>query len=73
MKSLLKDGDSFLEHSTSCFEYRQEFTRFHLFFFTGDSLEYLCRKCGLVSELVANEEREPGHQYISDRFYDAGR
>ena len=70
---LLKDGDSFLEHSTSCFEYRQEFTRFHLFFFTGDSLEYLCRKCGLVSELVANEEREPGHQYISYRFYDAGR
>ena len=73
MKSLLKDENSFLEHSTSCFEYRQEYSRFHLFFFTGISLEYLCRKCGLVAELVANEERRPGRQYISYRFYHAGR
>ena len=78
MKSLLKDGDSFMEHSTSCYEYRQEFTRFHLFFFTGRSLDVLCRRTGLRSELIANTDRvEKNHQYISYRFYpetgEAGR
>lgn len=71
MKSLLKNGNSFMEHSTSCYEYRQEFTRFHLFFFTGDSLNCLCRKCGLAATLVANEERRPERQYISYRFHQA--
>lgn len=78
MKSLLKDKDSFMEHSTSCYEYRQEFTRFHLFFFTGRSLDVLCGRTGLRAELIANTDQvEKNHQYISYRFYpetgEAGR
>lgn len=56
LRSLLKDKDSLMVHSTECYEYRIEFSRFHLFFFTGDSVEYLCRRCGLESFAPVREE-----------------
>ena len=46
MKTLLKNRDSMMLHSTPCFEYAYEYTRFHLIFFTGDALEYLAAKTG---------------------------
>lgn len=49
MKRLLRDSEAKMAHSTSCYEYKHEETRFHTFFFTGDSLEYLCKKTGLQS------------------------
>jgi hypothetical protein len=46
MASLLKK-DGIMAHSTECFEYRHEYSRFHLFFFTGNSLQPLLENAGL--------------------------
>ena len=53
MASLLKPG-SLMSHATPCFDYRFEFTRFHLFFFLGRSREVLTQRAGL--EVVSFEE-----------------
>lgn len=47
MKGLLKNKNSKMSHSTSCYIYKHEKTRFHTHFFTGKSLEVLCKKIGL--------------------------
>jgi hypothetical protein len=46
-KSLLKDNNCKMSHSTGCFEYLYEYTRFHLFFYTGRSVQLICEKAGL--------------------------
>ena len=46
MSSLLPPG-SMMSHATPCFEYRFEFTRFHLFFFLGRSRHILADRAGL--------------------------
>ncbi len=45
--SLLADG-GVMVHSTACFEYVYEYTRFHLCFYTGNSLGEICRRVGIV-------------------------
>ena len=47
MKSLLKSPESKMAHSTSCYIYKHEITRFHTHFFTGKSVEILCQRAGL--------------------------
>jgi hypothetical protein len=47
MASLLPP-DGLMSHATPCFEYRFEFTRFHLFFFLGRSKAFLAEQAGLV-------------------------
>ena len=46
MSSLLPTG-GMMSHATPCFEYRFEFTRFHLFFFLGRSRQILADRAGL--------------------------
>ena len=46
LSGILKDG-GMMAHSTACYEYAFEHTRFHVFFFTGKSLSVLCEKAGL--------------------------
>lgn len=46
MSSLLPAG-GMMSHATPCFEYRFEFTRFHLFFFLGRSRAFLSDRAGL--------------------------
>ena len=46
MSSLLPAG-GMMSHATPCFEYRFEFTRFHLFFFLGQSRAFLADRAGL--------------------------
>jgi Methyltransferase domain len=46
MASLLKKEGSMV-HRTPCFKYACERTRFHLYFFTGDSLREICHKASL--------------------------
>ena len=46
MSSLLPTG-GMMSHATPCFEYRFEFTRFHLFFFLGRSRHFLADRAGL--------------------------
>lgn len=48
-KSLLKDQNSIMVHSTPCYEYLYEYTRFHLIFYTGRSINTLCKKTGLIA------------------------
>lgn len=44
-ESLLKDGGR-MAHATACYKYVYEYTRFHLFFYTGNSMEMICRQAG---------------------------
>ena len=46
MASLLKP-DAIMAHTTPCFEYRYEMTRFHLFFFVGKSRQIMAARAGL--------------------------
>ena len=46
MASLLPAG-ALMSHATPCFEYRFEFTRFHLFFFLGKSREWIAKQAHL--------------------------
>jgi hypothetical protein len=55
MKSLLKDDNSVMAHATPCYTYSYEYTRFHLFFYTGRSVEWLCREAGLEIRSQADE------------------
>lgn len=49
MSSLLKDNGLMI-HTTHCYNYACEYTRFHLFFFTGNSLKIIAQKAGLEVE-----------------------
>ncbi|MBU0538662.1 MAG: class I SAM-dependent methyltransferase [Gammaproteobacteria bacterium] len=47
MSRLLKPGGK-MSHTTPCFEYLYEFTRFHLFFYLGRSRQVLAEKADLL-------------------------
>ena len=56
MRDLLKEGGR-MSHATPCFEYRYEFTRFHLFFYPGRSRSVLAGKAGLrIDDFVSDGE-----------------
>lgn len=46
INALLKPGGH-VAHATPCYEYRYEYTRFHLFFFQGRSRSYLWNAAGM--------------------------
>ncbi len=46
MRTLLRDADSKMSHSTSCYVYKYEITRFHMNFFLGRSIDVLCERSG---------------------------
>ena len=50
MTRLLKRGGE-MAHCSGCYEYAFEYTRFHLFFLTGGSLQRLCSRAGLSYKL----------------------
>jgi len=37
-------------HSTPCYQYAYEYSRWHLYFFVGKSIDFLCEKSGLEIE-----------------------
>lgn len=47
MKSILRSPTAKMAHSTACYEYKFEYTRFHTCFYTGKAVQYLCEKTGL--------------------------
>lgn len=53
MSKLLTE-DGLMAHATPCFDYLYEFTRFHLFFFTGKSKDSLMEMAGLklINEVI---------------------
>jgi hypothetical protein len=48
--STLLKPNALMAHATPCFEYLYEYTRFHLFFYTGRSKTVLSNKVGLIIE-----------------------
>lgn len=56
LRRLLRGRDSLMVHATPCFRYEIEYTRFHLFFFTGRSLEVIAEKAGLRVEGTDNPD-----------------
>jgi len=51
--------DGLLVHATPCFDYLYEYTRFHVFFFVGKSLDYLAVNSGMVvSDLIQDKEHD---------------
>lgn len=69
MRDLLKSPLSKMAHSTSCYVYKYEYTRFHTFFYTGDSLKVLCEKTGL--EIVNKIDRLTEDDFICCVFQPA--
>lgn len=59
MKTLLASSEAKMAHTTPCYRYLYEFTRFHTFFFTGRSVDVLCEKAGLrvVKNVDSSEEK----------------
>lgn len=47
MGDLLVDSDSIIAHSTACFTYKYEYTRFHTHFFLGNSVDIMAKKSNL--------------------------
>ena len=69
MKSLLATPDALMAHTTGCYGYKYEYTRFHVFFFTGNSLNVLCEKAGLKLIEVSDAESEVGEQDFHCRIF----
>lgn len=61
-KELLNNLYSKMAHCTPCYEYSYEYTRFHLFFFTENSVEFICNKCNIAVESI---EKDPAKSYIN--------
>lgn len=58
MRGLLLNMDSKMAHSTACYIYKYEYTRFHTHFFTGDSVSVMCEKSGVRIVDACNEIEE---------------
>lgn len=69
MKSLLATPDALMAHTTGCYGYKYEYTRFHMSFFTGNSLNVLCEKAGLKLIEVSDAESEIGEQDFHCRLF----
>lgn len=54
MTNLLSE-DGQMIHATPCLDYTVEGTHYHLFFFTGRSLEEICKRTGLSSQVHKNK------------------
>lgn len=64
MKSLVRPEAS-LAHATPCYYYAYDFTRFHLFFFTGHSINIICERTGY--EVVSTAESDD-KEYVNYVF-----
>jgi hypothetical protein len=59
LRTLLAPGAA-MAHSTPCYEYLFEFSPFHLFFFTGRSIEALAARSGFtIEQSYATDSRTP--------------
>ena len=65
-RGILNGPNATMAHSTPCFEYLYAYTRFHLFFFTGRSMDLICDETGFTGRKVQQDG-----EYICHRFDDA--
>jgi hypothetical protein len=68
LKTLLKNKSSEMAHATGCYEYAYEYSRFHLVFYTGDSLKTLCDQVGLIPCHKASNVPALNDKYICYNF-----
>lgn len=47
MRNILLNSQSLMSHCTGCYNYKYEYTRFHTFFYLGDSVKIMSEKSGL--------------------------
>lgn len=71
MSNLFTDSNSKMAHSTACYIYKYEYTRFHTHFFTGDSVSAMCEASGLRIVAACNEIEN--HDFICYVFAPANR
>lgn len=64
-KNMLKNNAGRMAHSTACYDYAFEFTRFHIHFYTGKSIDYLCNTTGLIVDTII---RDPAVSYTNYVF-----
>lgn len=55
MSDILIPFEGKMSHCTTCYMYKNEFTRFHTCFFTGDSVKILAKRAGLEITDVCND------------------
>ena len=55
IKGLLKSPACKMAHSTACYEYKFEYTRFHTCFYTGNAVEALCDKANLYVDKYVDD------------------
>ncbi len=66
---LLNPGATLI-HSTACFDYCYEYSRFHVFFFTGKSVEVLAEKLGATVYRFTKAEMNHMHKAVAFRRQD---
>lgn len=64
MKSLLKPGGKMI-HASDGFAYELHYTKFHLFFFVGKSMEYLTKAIDMEYERIVSRIKWAGHLGIA--------
>lgn len=60
IKNML-NNDGLMAHSTPNYDYKYEFTRFHLYFFVGKSVDVLANKTGFNVDKVIRDESNPDY------------
>lgn len=69
MKTLLVAPDALMAHTTECYDYKYEYTRFHLYFFTGKALDVLCEKARLNLLEISDAESAVGEKDFHCRIF----
>lgn len=62
IKSLLKSPICKMAHSTACYEYKFEYTRFHTCFYTGNAVDTLCKRTNLYIDKYVDDGKQ--HNFI---------
>lgn len=70
MKTLLATPDAKMAHTTGCYDYKYEYTRFHVYFFTGRALDVLCEKAGLNLLEISDAESAVGEKDFHCRIFE---
>lgn len=70
MKTLLATPDAKMAHTTGCYNYKYEYTRFHVYFFTGKALDTLCEKAGLNLLEISDAESAVGEKDFHCRIFE---
>ncbi len=69
MKTLLATPDAKMAHTTGCYDYKYEYTRFHVYFFTGKAVDVLCEKAGLNLLEISDAESAAGEKDFHCRIF----